>query len=260
MAVHILIGGKPALFASDQNLGQYGRAGHPEVGKDLVDTMTFDDNAHRNKQGLETGSFPWTGLFEASPASTGGSSYDIVRELFGESTGNAAGAVVSYYPESTSAGAPVDAAAPGVGFDKTRAFGMSESGGVGDVLELSADFQQDGTVDDLRLVVGTTVIANFTSTNVDMVASSTAGGRFYLHSMTNLASGGNTKWVFTVQHASATAASWVTATGATGTYGSGTTTGVVLQSSGQLRRFVRVVATRDATSGTFEFVVGANRV
>jgi hypothetical protein len=260
MAIHILIEGKPAVYASDKNLGQYGRAGHPDLQKDQVDVMTFLDGGHRNRPGLEANAFQWTGLFEASEAGTGGSSYDAIKELFGDGTGAAAGHVVSYYPQSTAAGEPVDAAAPGIGFDKARAFNITESGGVGDVLELSADIEQDGTADHTNLIVGTTVTANFTSTNIDLTASSTAGGRFYLHTLNNLAVGGNAQWTFTVQHASATGASWVTATGATGTYGSGTTTGVVLTSSGQLRRFVRVVATRDATTGTFEFVVGAKRV
>ena len=256
----ILIGGKPAVFASDQNLGQYGRAGHPEQAKDQVDTMTFLDTAHRNKHGNETNTFPWTGLFETSAAGTGGSSYDQVKDLFGNGTGNATARVVSYYPESTAGGAPAASPIPGVGFDAARAFSFSESGGPGDVLEISADIQQDGTADDLSLIVGTTVTGNYTSTSIDMGPSSTAGGRFYLHALNNLAVGGNTRWIFTVQHASAADASFVTATGATATYGTGVTTGVVITSSAQLRKFVRVVATRDASSGTFEFVVGAKRV
>ena len=253
----ILVAGKPAVFPSGNDLGQYGRAGHPEITSDTVDITTFNDNSHRNRRGLEQTNFEWTGLFD----STANASYPAVKDLFGDGTGEATARVVSYYPEGTSAGAPIGLARPGIGLSSARAFNLSESGGAGDVLELSGNITQDGTADLLDLIVGTTITANYTSTNIDLGgASSTAGGRFYFHSLTSKAAGGNAKWTFVVEHASATNASYVTATGATATFGSGSATGVVITSSGQLRRFVRLTGTRDSTGGTIEFVVGAKRV
>jgi hypothetical protein len=255
--ITILVAGKPAVFVSGNNLGQFGRGGHPEIASDTVDITTFNDSAHRNRQGLEQTSFSWTGLFD----STANASYPIVKDLFGDSTGAATARVASYYPEGTAAGAPIGYAKPGVGLSSARAFGLTESGGVGDVLELNGEISQDGTADFLDLIVGTTITANYTSTNIDLGgASSTAGGRFYFHSLRSTAAGGNAKWTFVVEHASATNAAYVIATGATATFGSGSATGVVLTSSGQLRRFVRLTGTRDNSAGTIEFVVGAKRV
>ncbi len=253
MAIVVLKGGKPTVYVHDTNLGQDGRAGHPSRSKDQVDVVTFLDDAHRNRPGLENVTFDWTGIFTA----TSGRSYNVIKDMFGDSTGNATARVVSWYAGDTDPAAGVGA---GVGMNAARVFDMNEDGGPGDLLELNASMVQDGTSDDLRLIEISSATASFTSTNLDMGASSTAGARFYLHLLTNSASGGNTQWVFTVQHASSTAASWVTATGATATYASGTTLGAVITSTGQLRKFVRVLGTRDADSGTVEYVIGAHRV
>lgn len=251
MGVVILKNGNPAVWVHDANLGQDGRAGHPSVGHDTVDAMTFIDGGHRNRQGLETGAFEWTGLFE----SASGRSYEIAKDLFGDGTGAGTARVVSYYMTS-----PTTGGAPGWGFDAARGFGLSESGGPGELEELAISMTQDGTVDHIQSMGTNRATANFTSTWLDLGASSTAGGRFYLHIGTNLATGGSAQWTFTVHHASSTGAATAIATGATATYGSGTTTGVVLQSTGELRQFVRLSGTRDATGGTVEYIVGANRI
>jgi hypothetical protein len=255
----ILVAGKPEVFVDGTDLGQWGRAGHPSQAYDMVDTVTFRDGGHRNKQGLETGEFEWTGLFDVSPAASATGAYETVRDLL-STNGAGAGKVVSWYPEGTAPGAPIAAAAQGIGFSTGRAFNMNYAGGPGDVLEISGAIQQAGTVDNLSFIVGTTITANYTSTNVDMGPSSTLGGRFFFHTIANSATGGNTKWTFVVEHASATNAAYVIATGATATFGTGVTTGAVIISSGQLRRFVRITGTRDSTGGAVQFVVGANRV
>ena len=255
MAVVILKNGNPAVWVHDANLGQDGRAGHPAVGNDAVDAVTFDSGGHQNRQGLESGVFEWTGLFEGNATTVPPRSYAIAKDLFGDGTGNSTARVTSYYMTDPSVGA-----APGWGFDAARGFGMAESGGPGELEELTISMQQDGTVDHIQSMGSARVTNTFTSTWLDLGASSTAGGRFYLHIGTNVAVGGNTRWNFTIQHASATNAATVVATGATATYGTGTSLGAILESTGQLRQFVRMVGTRDATSGTIEYIVGGNRI
>ena len=51
MAVVILKNGNPAVWVHDANLGQDGRAGHPAVGNDAVDAVTFDSGGHQNRLG-----------------------------------------------------------------------------------------------------------------------------------------------------------------------------------------------------------------
>lgn len=253
MAINILKNGNPGVFVKDKNLGQDGRAGHPALSYDVVDVVTFDDNSHRNQQGLQDNSFEWTGLFNGN--ATGSRSYQVIKELLGDGTGAAATQVVSYYHSD-----PATGAAPGYGFDAARAFNMNESGGPGELLELSASIGQAGTVDSIVSMGTSQITANGVSTWVDLGPSSAAGGRFYLHLGTNQADGGNTRWTFTMHHASATSAATAVATGATATFGTGVSTGVVLQSTGQLRRFVRMAFVRDATTGTIDYQVGANRI
>ena len=254
----ILKTGKPSVFVHDANLGQDGRAGMPGNTYDQVDAVTFEDSTHRMKQGLQINTFPWTGVFESSTAR----SYEILKDMSGTGAVDGNARVVTWYGEGTGA-----ASAQGIGYDAARVFGLTENGGPGELLEISGEIVQDGTFDSISLIErGTQTGASFASTWVDLdigghlgAPSSTAGGRFYAHVLNNLAVGGNTQWVFTIQHASATGGTVLTATGATATYGSGTTLGTVLISSGLLQRFVRMVGTRDATTGTVDYVVGAVR-
>jgi hypothetical protein len=249
--LNILKGGNPAVYAHGANLGQDGRSGHPNLSKDTVDAVTFNDAGHSNKHGLESVSFDWTGLYTASA----GRSYNVVKDMFGDSTGNASARVVSYYPEGS-----VIRDKQGIGLDKVTAFSVTQDGGPGDLLELSAGFDQSGTSDFITGVIGTTYTANTTSAAATMGASSTAGGRYYLHILNASMSGGNEEFDFKIEHASATNQTYVTATGASLTVASAQSNGTVFTSSGQLRAFVRVVVTRDASSGSVEFVLGAYRV
>jgi hypothetical protein len=248
--LNILKGGNPAVYAHGANLGQDGRSGHPNLSKDTVDAVTFNDAGHSNKHGLESVSFDWTGLYTASA----GRSYNVVMDMFGDSTGNASARVVSYYPEGSAIRDK-----QGIGLDKVTAFSVAQDGGPGDLLELNAGFDQSGTSDFITGVIGTTYTANSTSTVATMGASSTAGGRYYLHILNASMSGGNEEFDFQIEHSSANGANFISATGASMTVASAQSAGTVLISSGQLRAFVRVVVTRDASSGSVEFVLGAYR-
>lgn len=247
----VLMGGKVAVYVDGSDLGQDGRAGHPAITRDTVDAVTFKDTAHRNKASLGgVFSFDYTGLF----TSTVGRSYTVLNDMWGSGTGNPTPQVLTYWPDSATV------TAPGIGLGSAFVTNITNVGGPGDLEEISVTITQDGTFDDLTgIAPNNTVTANFTGTAVDLLSSSTAGGRFYINILDNKAVGGSAQWVLTVEHSTNSTGNFVTATGATGTYGTGTAIGTILVSSGDLRQYVRLIGTKDATTGTFQYVAGAKR-
>jgi len=248
----VLMGGKAAVYAHGSDLGQDGRAGHPAVTRDTVDAVTFNDTAHRNKAALEgVFTFDYTGLF----TSTAGRSYTVLNDMWGSGTGNPTPRVLTYWPDSATV------TAPGIGFSSAYVSNLQNQGGPGDLEEIAVTITQDGTFDDLTSLADDNTQTNtFTGTAIDMLSASTGGARIYVNILSNLAVGGNTRWNMTVEHSSNSTGNFITATGATGTFGTGTAIGTILLGAGSLRQYVRINGTRDATTGTLRFVAGAKRV
>ena len=247
MAVRIIKGGTPTIYIRQNKFGTWARTANPNIEFDVVDAAAIDDNGVRMKPGLQNVTVEISALFDSS----GSASHEIFDDLVNNDR------PISIYQNGDATGND------GWGFASASLDAYIPSGAPGDLLEISGVVRQDGTFDRLlSLGAGVTVTANTTGGTVDNGASSTANGRFYIHVIgTNTAVGGNTEWNATLTHSSNTTAASFTNL-ATTTFGSGVQGATALLftgTSGTIKRYTRLIITRNSTAGTFSIQAGIAR-
>lgn len=243
MAV-INTGRQKVMYLNDSDLTLDGRVIDPAFGYNPVDVTTFNDSSERNQPGNKTATVSFSGLYNSTAQRT----WDA---LTGALANGAAGTFssVSVYLETDAPGAP------GVGMSATFPSNLAPAGAPGEAEEMSCEFVQQNTWHSLTSLVGKGSVTNdATGTVIDRGAASTAGGVLYAHIFAAAASGGSAEWTVRLQDASTATGTYVDR--ATLTVGSGTVTGSAISFTGTFRRFVRVFADRDATSGTLEYQAG----
>lgn len=247
MPVTVIKGNKPVFYVHNADMGTYGRLINPDLADDTVDVAAWKDGAHRMRPALQNISAQFRALFD----DTSTASHAVITDLLDNER------VASVYVDGDAV------ASPGIGLGSIQARNYAAAGSVGDVLEVSCELYQQNTWDTLRsLVELATYTASSTGTILDDGASNTSGVAFYVHVMSNSASGGNARWIVEVHHStSTTAASFATLTGASLTVPSGTATGTVVSiaSGTTVNRYTRVVIVRDATSGNLKVQAGLAR-
>jgi hypothetical protein len=136
MAAVILKGSASELHFVDAvgtgtfNLTSVWTDGAPSVSHDQVDVMAFGDDAHRNRQGLESADLSFTFLHD----STATLSYGIMKALYSSTSARN----IIYAPDGTASGKPK------LQFP-ARLFSMTWGGGVGDALTIAVTFGIDGS-------------------------------------------------------------------------------------------------------------------
>ena len=247
MAVRIIKGGTPTIYIRQNKFGTWARTANPNIEFDVVDAAAIDDSGVRMKPGLQNVTVEISALFDSS----GSASHEIFDDLVNNDR------PISIYQNGAGTGSE------GWGFASASLDAYIPSGAPGDLLEISGVVRQDGTFDRLlSLGIEQTVTANTTGGTVDNGASSTGNGRFYLHlTGSNIVSGGNAIWAATLQHSSNTTAASFTNV-ATASFGSGTRGATAIEftgTSGTIKRYTRLIITRDATTGTFGIQAGIAR-
>jgi hypothetical protein len=246
--VTVIKGNKPVFYVHNADLGTYGRLINPDLADDVVDVAAWVDGGHRSRPGLQNITAQFRALFD----DTSTASHAVITDLLDNER------AASVYVDGDAS------SSPGIGLGSVRARNYAGAGSVGDVYEVSCELYQQNTWDTLRSLeaLATYTAATATGSILDDGASNTSGVGFYVHVMSNSASGGNAQWIVEVHHStSTTAASFATLTGAVLTVPSGTATGTVLSiaSGTTVNRYTRVKIVRDATSGNLKVQAGLAR-
>jgi len=214
----------------------------------MGDDTTFLSTGRTHQKGILDDHFIYEGFFDDSAAGV-----DVIfSALRARSYTSGYSDIFSMYPDLDTVGKPGKAGL----IDNSR---YSAPVKVADLVTVKAEFGVEGGIMPIKsLGAQATITGTTTGTTVDDSASSALGGTWLFHIFAISCVGGNARAVFTLQD-SANGTDWLTVGTESYNVSGAVPTQGIHNFTGTLRRYVRLLVTKDCTTMSLTYQAGYHR-